>query len=270
MTVEESSDRLAVVRFGDWGKSLPVIVGEGQCHEILGTRTGVRLRSFYHFELGQLSSTKTFLHPGEAVYYVLEGHAEFRSAAGGVTVPEGGMVHIAAENTYSISSVSGAKVLGGPAPVDPAFGRDTGLESGDVSNGLGVRTFHRDEPGLMIPFISADARLIVWYGANAVEANMNYVVLEPGERNKEHVHAYSEDTIYILEGHGTAEDVTNNIKMPIGPGDVVTIPPGIWHAVAADLGERVVSVGGPCPADLDMLRAVGVDVEAIAKTMGNS
>jgi hypothetical protein len=49
----------------------------------------------------------------------------------------------------------------------------------------------------------------------------------------------------------------------VGPGDTVHIKPGTWHAVAADQGERVVSVGGPCPADLDMLRAVGVDVDEL-------
>jgi hypothetical protein len=50
----------------------------------------------------------------------------------------------------------------------------------------------------------------------------------------------------------------------------VTIPPGVWHAVSADLGERVVSVGGPCPADLDMLRAVGVDVDEIATRLARA
>lgn len=116
----------------------------------------------------------------------------------------------------------------------------------------------------MVPFISADARLVIWYGSGAVDANMNYVVLEPGERNVEHVHSYSEDTIHIIEGRGTAEDVTNGVKLPFGPGDTVYIPVGVVHAVAADRGERVVSVGGPCPADLAMLRAAGVDVDALA------
>jgi quercetin dioxygenase-like cupin family protein len=99
---------------------------------------------------------------------------------------------------------------------------------------------------------------------------MNYVVLEPGERNTEHVHAYSEDTIYILEGHGTVEDVTNEISLPFGPGDTVHISPGIVHAVSADKGERVVSVGGPCPADLDMLQIAGVDVPALLSSLDDA
>lgn len=269
MVLGEVLGQLAVIPAGEVGEPLPIVAGPGECREILGQRTGVTLRSLYRFDLGQLSSTQVLLHSVEAVYYVLNGHAEFNSASGGVTVPEGGMVHVDSGNTYTISSVSGATVLGGPAPVDPEFGAHTEHNVGDLTQGLGVRIFHRDEPGLMVPFISQDARLVVWYGAAARTANMNYVVLEPGERNTEHVHAYSEDTIYIVEGRGTAEDVTNNAKYEIGPGDVVTIPPGVWHAVAADLGERLISVGGPCPADLDMLRAVGVDVDAIARQIGD-
>lgn len=135
---------------------------------------------------------------------------------------------------------------------------------------MALRVFHRDEPGLMVPFISKDARLIVWLGAGARTANMNYVVLEPGERNTEHVHRYSEDTIHVLSGHGTAEDVSNGTRLPIGPGDTVQVPAGVWHAVAADRGETIVSVGGPCPADLDMLQAVGVDVSAYGDDTGTS
>lgn len=31
----------------------------------------------------------------------------------------------------------------------------------------------------------------------------------------------------------------------------------VWPGIAADKGTRVVSVGGPCPADYGLLRAVG-------------
>ena len=37
-------------------------------------------------------------------------------------------------------------------------------------------------------------------------------------------------------------------------GQVIHVPVGVRHAVAADRGSPVVSVGGPCPADLAMLR----------------
>jgi quercetin dioxygenase-like cupin family protein len=254
-----------------WGPELPVIVGRGSCREVVGARSGATLRSLYHLELRELSATVVLRHPSEAVYYVVEGSAQVGAdGAPQVTVPEGGMIHIRPETPYALSTVAGTRLIGGPCPVDPGFGQPLPPTSGapDPEAGQGVRVFSRDEPGLLVPFISADARLVVWYGAGAVDANMNYVVLEPGERNKEHLHRYSEDTIFILEGHGTAEDLTNGLRLPFGPGDAVTIPPGVVHAVAADRGERVVSAGGPCPADLDMLRAVGVDVDRLTREMG--
>lgn len=254
---------LRVISPDDWGAPIPVIRGIGECREVVGALLGCSLRSLYHFTLGQLSETVSMRHAAEAVYYVIEGSVEL-SAGGSVAgdLGEGHMFHIPAGVTYSFATVSGATVLGGPSPVDPDFGSGGDLNE-DPAEG-GVQICHRDRPGLMVPFISNDARLVVWYGIGAVGANMNYVVLEPGERNKEHVHAYSEDTIFILEGHGTAEDVTHGVQVRFGPGDTVTIPPKVWHAVVADQGERVVSVGGPCPADLDMLRAVGVDVDALS------
>jgi hypothetical protein len=67
---------------------------------------------------------------------------------------------------------------------------------------MAIRIFHRDHPTLRLPFISKDARFVVWPGIGAWNANMNYVVLEPGEANVPHIHTLSEDTIFILEGRG--------------------------------------------------------------------
>lgn len=86
---------------------------------------------------------------------------------------------------------------------------------------------------------------------------MNYVVLEPGEANVPHIHSISEDTIFILEGEGTIRDYTNDIELPFRAGCAVHVPVGVKHAVAADRGVRVVSVGGPSPADVPLLKAVG-------------
>ncbi|WP_293786174.1 cupin domain-containing protein [uncultured Aeromicrobium sp.] len=266
-------DRARIVGREEWGPELDVVTGEGFCREVIGPRLGATLRSLYIVQLAAGSSTIAMRHPMEAVYYVISGKASVESEAADqrLTVEEGSMIHASAGTDYRIVASSDVRLIGGPSPVDPGFGTpaaDVRVPEGDPEPEL--RGFHRDEPGLMVPFISADARLVVWYGARAVSANMNYVVLEPGERNTEHVHRYSEDTIYILEGRGTAEDVTNGVELAFGPGDVVHIPAGIIHAVAADRGERVVSVGGPCPADLDMLRAVGVDVDALGKELGLS
>ena len=122
---------------------------------------------------------------------------------------------------------------------------------------MAIRVFHRDKPDRLMPMISRDARLIVWPGVGAITANMNYVRLEPGEANIPHVHADSEDTIFILSGKGTVEDFDNGLRQQFRAGQAIHVPVGVKHAVAADLNEPVVSTGGPCPADFAMLKAVG-------------
>ncbi len=122
---------------------------------------------------------------------------------------------------------------------------------------MAIRIFHRDHPTLRLPLISKDARFVIWPGTGAWHANMNYVVLEPGEANVPHIHSISEDTIFILEGKGTIRDYTNNIELPFHAGCAVHVPVGVKHAVAADRGVTVVSVGGPSPADVPLLKAVG-------------
>jgi quercetin dioxygenase-like cupin family protein len=87
------------------------------------------------------------------------------------------------------------------------------------------------------------------------------VVLEPGEANQPHVHVESEDTIFILDGRGTIYDYTNNLSLPFHAGCVVHVPVGVKHAVDADRGSSITSVGGPSPADLPLLKAVGALTE---------
>lgn len=119
-----------------------------------------------------------------------------------------------------------------------------------------VRIFDASRDGVPLPLIARHARLIVWPGVGARVASMNRVVLEPGEANVPHTHAESEDTIFVLEGRGTVRDFTNDVVLPVSAGCAIHVPEGIHHAVSAD--ERMVSVGGPCPPDLAMLRATGV------------
>ncbi len=122
---------------------------------------------------------------------------------------------------------------------------------------MAIRIFHRDKPDAMLPIISKDARLVVWPGVGAMTANMNYVRLEPGEANVPHIHKESEDTIFILEGRGTIRDFDNDLELPFESGVALHVPVGVKHAVAADRNSHIVSVGGPCPADFGMLKAVG-------------
>ncbi|MCE3266758.1 MAG: Cupin 2 conserved barrel domain protein [Solirubrobacterales bacterium] len=123
---------------------------------------------------------------------------------------------------------------------------------------MGIRVMHRDSPDELLPMIASDARLVVWPGTGADEANMNFVRMQPGEANVPHVHRRSEDTIFVLEGNGTVADLSNGAEIPFGAGQVVHVPPGIEHQLRADRGAEIVSVGGPCPADLELLSAAGL------------
>jgi quercetin dioxygenase-like cupin family protein len=261
------STGLRVVTPEQWGSDLGLVRG-GSWRTIVGAGNPAACRTLHELRFAPDSATPRLSHPVEAVYYVDEGTATVTEqvASGSHRHPlgPGSMFHAHAGAVYEIESGAGARLLGGPSPVDPRLGADA-AEPGERAL---VSTYHRDRPGLLVPFISRDARLVVWLGVGAVTANMNYVVLEPGERNKEHVHAFSEDTVHILAGHGTAENVTTGESFAFGPGDTIHIEIGIWHAVAADRGERVVSVGGPCPADTDMLRVAGVDVDGLLASLG--
>lgn len=123
---------------------------------------------------------------------------------------------------------------------------------------MGIRVFHRDRSGVRLPMIASDARLVVWPGVGADTANMNYVRMQAGEENVPHAHAESEDTIAVLSGRGTIEDLTNGVEHEFEAGQVIHVPPGVRHCVRANRGSLVESVGGPCPADRAMLRAAGV------------
>lgn len=119
---------------------------------------------------------------------------------------------------------------------------------------MGVRVFHRDEPDGRLPAIAKDARLIVWLGVGAYTANMNYARIEPGEQNIIHAHPESEDTMLVLSGDGTVDDVTNQTGLRFRAGQVIHVPRGIEHRVRADQGVPVEIVGGPSPTDMAMLR----------------
>ena len=123
---------------------------------------------------------------------------------------------------------------------------------------MAIRVFHRDDAEVRLPMIARDARLVVWPGVDAWNANMNYVRMEAGEENRPHAHADSEDTIFILDGEGTIHDLDNDRAHPFHAGQVVHVPKGMRHQVVGDRGVLVESVGGPCPADVAGLRAAGV------------
>jgi quercetin dioxygenase-like cupin family protein len=123
---------------------------------------------------------------------------------------------------------------------------------------MGFQIFRTDEPDALLPMIASDARLVVWPGTGAETANMNYVAMAAGEENVPHIHPESEDTIYILSGEGTVSDLTNETERQFEAGQVIHVPKGVKHQVRADRGSKIVSVGGPCPADRALLSKAGL------------
>jgi quercetin dioxygenase-like cupin family protein len=122
---------------------------------------------------------------------------------------------------------------------------------------MAVHVFHRDSPDLMMPMIARDARLVVWAGSGSQTANMNYVNMEAGERNIPHVHTGSEDTLYVISGSGSVEDIDHGVELQFDAPCAVHIPVGVWHAVKADRNSHIESVGGPTPVDWNLMVRIG-------------
>jgi quercetin dioxygenase-like cupin family protein len=131
---------------------------------------------------------------------------------------------------------------------------------------MAVRVFHRDEADTRLAMVAQDARLVVWPGVGAWDANMNYVRMQPGEENVPHAHGESEDTIFILDGEGTIRNLDAGVEHAFRAGQVVFVPVGVRHQVVGDRGVLVESVGGPCPADVAGLRKAGLIGEDAAST----
>jgi quercetin dioxygenase-like cupin family protein len=255
-----SSDSDKVQVLGPDGPEVALVESGGSARALVWPGVGARLRSMHLISLEPAGRTRPQRHHAEAVYYVIEGGG---SVGADESLEEGSMIHIAPGAEYVLEAGSdGMQFVGGPSPPDAslygsAAQANGGAAAGEAQAGA-IRIFHRDRPGVMLPMIASDARLVIWLGVGARDANMNYVSMEAGEENVPHAHPDSEDTIYIVSGRGTVEDLTHGFSLDFEAGQAIQVPPGIQHRVKADRGSAVVSVGGPCPADERMLRAAGV------------
>jgi len=254
---ENDPGTIQVIDAHDRTVLLDIVAGNGQAWPVIWPKTGATLRSFHRISLASGGATKSLNHPAEASYYVLSGKGQVRNADETFDLFEGSMIHIEPRTNYLFRGDGGLELIGGPCPTDPAIYSGAAGGEGQKSAGR-IRMFHRDDPGVQVPLISRDARLIIWLGAGSETANLNFVKIQAGEGNVPHIHAESEDTIYILEGRGTVADFDHDLRLDFEPGQVIHVPVGLRHAVYADKGERVVSVGGPAPADRGMLRAAGL------------
>jgi quercetin dioxygenase-like cupin family protein len=251
------------------GPLLPIVLGDGAARAVIWPGTGAAMRSIHLIQLAPSSGTVLQVHPVESVYYVMDGTGTVAGdgPSPGAALSPGAMVHVGPGTAYRfVAGTGGLEFFGGPCPCDPAsYDEADGAHGvpGDQAGRTGgstIQVLHQDRPALMLPIISADARMIVWPGVGAWTATMNYVRMQPGEENSPHTHAESEDTIVILEGRGSIDDLTSGKTHEFRAGDVIYVPIGVRHAVRANRGQNVVSVGGPCPADLPFLRLCGAEI----------
>jgi len=242
------------VRILTGGRPLDVIARDGTAEAIAWPGTGSRHRAMHRIRLGSGGATITLRHESEAVYFVAEG----AGSVGDLTLKTHGMVYVPRRTPYSFTAAEPITIYGGPCPPDLSlYGNGEPLQADGEGDGP-VRIFDADTEGVPLPTIGKGARLVVWPGVGAEIATMNLAVLEPGEENRPHTHEASDDTIAILAGEGSIDDLDSGRTYLFSAGDVVFVRTGTQHKVKADRGVGIVSAGGPCPPDFGMLRALGL------------
>jgi quercetin dioxygenase-like cupin family protein len=105
-----------------------------------------------------------------------------------------------------------------------------------------IRNVHRDGK----PFSMGDtqATVIISPEVGARHVTFNYIRYQPNAEFPQHLHDVSEDVFLVLEGSGWLKE--GERLTPIGPGDVVFVPPGEVHGtVAGPQGMLVISCQGP-------------------------
>ena len=220
--------------------------------------TGSFFRGMHRIDLDEGGKTKLLCHPGEAAYTLAVGTAGVQGRDGEVRqIDAPAVLFFPSGTAYILSSVRGATIFGGPCPPDPALYDDSYTPPPGANGSGDIRIFDPRSDGLPIPMISRQGRLVVWPGVGAEMATMVYVILEPGDANDPHEHEESDDTIAIVEGRGSIDNLSDGTTHEFEAGDVVFVRAGIRHKVKADRGSRIVAVGGPCPPDYRMLRASG-------------
>jgi quercetin dioxygenase-like cupin family protein len=253
MTIETAPPDLAILR---QPTELDIVECDGLAVALAWPGTGSLFRGMHRIDLAPGGRTKRLRHPGEAAYTVSSGAMEVEGLSGEARAEAPAVLFVPAATEYAFASTNGATIFGGPCPPDPALYEDAYAgPSGDNGTGA-VRIFDPRTEGLPIPMISRQGRLVVWPGIGAEIATMVYVILEPGKANDPHEHESSDDTIAILEGRGSIDNLSDGSTHEFEAGDVVFVRSGVRHKVKADRGSRIVATGGPCPPDYRMLEAI--------------
>lgn len=105
-----------------------------------------------------------------------------------------------------------------------------------------IVNIHRDGKS----FVMGDTQstVLVSPATGARHVTFNYIRYAPHAEFPQHLHDSSEDVFLVLEGSGWFKE--GERLTPIGPGDVVFVPPGEVHGtVAGPDGMVVISCQGP-------------------------
>jgi quercetin dioxygenase-like cupin family protein len=236
------------------GERLDIVARDGVAAAVAWPGVGSHVRALHRIELAAGGATVPLRHESEAVYFVAEGVG----TVAGRPVRRRTMVYVPRRSPYAFAAAEPMLVFGGPCPPDLAlYGHGGRLEPEGDGDGP-IRVFDAEREGVPLPVIGRRVRLVVWPGTGADVATMNFAILDPGEENQPHAHAESDDTIAILAGRGSIDDLDAGDTHTFSAGDVVFVRAGVTHKVKADAGVEIVSAGGPCPPDYAMLRALGL------------
>ena len=113
-----------IIRSDSHRPALALIEGEGEAWAIIWPGMGASLRSVHQIVLGGGSATIEQSHPGEAVYFLKVGsaHVDDLGAGSSESLVVGSMIHIDGGTRYRfVAEASGAELVGGPCPPDPAL-----------------------------------------------------------------------------------------------------------------------------------------------------
>ncbi|MBI4495098.1 MAG: cupin domain-containing protein [Chloroflexi bacterium] len=228
---------------------------------------GARLASMDYLTLQPRAQPLDLWYPAaEDSYYVIEGHGTVvdlqRDRA--QRFGPGKFVHAPAGLPHRLQA-TGVELLvlvGGPCPPVPnAFDQPSAAATSAPAEGeLSVLDL---AGGVEIPLIRPPmpggyARFPIWPGMGARLRSMNRVAMRPGQENVPHVHPVSEDIFYCLSGTCVVEDGSTGREQPFGRDCLIFIDPGTPHAVRSLGPDDYISVGGPCPPDLDAFRRFGL------------
>ncbi len=72
--------------------------------------------------------------------------------------------------------------------------------------------------------------------SDAEHSEVFVVVLEPGKAPPLHKHDDTEQIFYIIEGQGALTIRDEPETIPVKPGDVVRIPPKVYHSIRSEGG----------------------------------